>query len=110
MNYGKALKVARALADLNQKDLAAKAGLDPSHVSLIENGARRPSLAALEKLSAALQIPTDLLVLMAAEKSELKLRDPEQLQQALESMARLILQHVPPRAKPPEKQRRASKA
>ena len=109
MNYGKALKLARALADLNQKDLAARAGLDPSHVSLIEKGARRPSLAAVEKLSAALEIPSDLFVLMATEKKELKLRNPEELQQALESMARLLLQHVPSKSSLPRKSRRASK-
>jgi transcriptional regulator with XRE-family HTH domain len=110
MNYGKALKLARALANLNQKDLAERAGLDPSHVSLIEKGTRRPSLIALEKLSTALGIPSDLFVLMAAEKDDLKLRDPEELQRALESMARLLLQHVPPKPKPPRKNRRASKA
>jgi transcriptional regulator with XRE-family HTH domain len=110
MNYGKALKLARALANLNQKDLAARAGLDPSHVSLIEKGTRRPSLMALEKLSAALKIPSDLFILMAAEKSELKLRDPEELHQALESMARLLLQNVPYRPKLTRKSRRASKA
>lgn len=109
MNYGKALKLARALANLNQKDLAARAGVDPSHVSLIEKGVRRPSLMALEKLSAALKIPTDLFLLMAAEKSELKLRDPEELQQALESMARLLLQHVPAKPKPSRRNTRISK-
>jgi len=109
MNYGKALKLARALANLNQKDLAARAGIDASHISLIEKGTRRPSLAALEKLSSALEIPTDLFVLMAAEKKELKLRDPVELQQALESMARLILQNVAHTRKPSKKARRPSK-
>lgn len=95
MNYGKALKLARALANLSQKELAKKAGLDPSHISLIEKGSRRPSLTALEKLSSALQIPIDLFVLMAAEKDDLKFRDPEQIQQAAESLARLVLPHSP---------------
>jgi len=105
MNYGKALKVARALADLSQKDLASRAGLDASHISLIEKGARRPSIAALEKLSAALRIPSDLLVLMAAEEDELRLRDPEALQQAVESIARLVLKYAPPNQRRPRKRR-----
>jgi transcriptional regulator with XRE-family HTH domain len=95
MNYGKALKLARALANLSQKELARKAGLDPSHISLIEKGTRRPSLTALERLSSALQIPSDLLLLMAAEKDDLKFRDPEQIQQAAESLARLVLLYGP---------------
>lgn len=110
MNYGKAIKLARALASLNQKELAARAGLDPSHVSLIEKGTRRPSLTALEKLSTALQIPNDLLILMAAEKDDLRLRDPEELQQALESMARLILRYASPERQLRKKRQHASKA
>lgn len=106
MNYGKALKLARVLADLNQKDLAARAGLDPSHISLIEKGTRRPSLAAFEKLSRALGIPTDLFILMAAEKQDLKLRDPSELQRALESMARLVLQYEPSNERSLRKRRR----
>jgi transcriptional regulator with XRE-family HTH domain len=106
MNYGKALKLARALANLSQKDLAARAGLDPSYVSLIEKGSRLPSLTALEKLGEALGIPNDLLVLMAAEKEDLKLRDPEELHQALGSMARLVLHYVPSKRKRGEKRHR----
>jgi transcriptional regulator with XRE-family HTH domain len=103
MNYGKALRLARVLANLNQKELADRAGLDPSHVSLIEKGTRRPSLAALEKLSSALRIPNDLFILMAAEKKELKLREPKELQRAFQSMARLLLEHVPAKEKPARK-------
>jgi transcriptional regulator with XRE-family HTH domain len=110
MNYGKALKLARALANLSQKDLAARAGLDPSYVSLIEKGTRRPSLTALEKLGEALGIPNDLLVLMAAEKDDLKLRDPEEMQRAVESMARLVLHHVPFKRHRGEKRHHARKA
>jgi transcriptional regulator with XRE-family HTH domain len=109
MNYGKALKLARALANLSQKDLAARAELDPSYVSLIEKGTRRPSLTALERLAEALGIPNDLLVLMAAEKEDLKLRDPEELRQALESMARLVLHHVPSKRQRGQKRHHARK-
>lgn len=47
MNYGKAIRVARAIAGMEQKQLAAKANLNPSHISLIEKGARRPSTRAI---------------------------------------------------------------
>jgi transcriptional regulator with XRE-family HTH domain len=109
MNYGKALRLARALANINQKELASEAGLDPSHVSLIEKGTRRPSLATLEKLSSALQIPNDLFVLLAAEKNDLKLRDSEELKRASESLARLLIQYEPPEPATTPKRRRSQK-
>lgn len=110
MNYGKALKLARALASLSQKDLAARARLDPSYVSLIENGTRKPSLTALEKLSKALKIPNDLLVLMAAEEKDLALRNPAELQRAVEAIARLVLQYAPSKSTTRRTRRIAAKA
>ena len=110
MNYGKGLKLARAIADLNQKDLALKAGLDPSHISLIEKGTRKPSLEALEKLSQALGIPSDLFLLMAFDKEDLKLRNPEELQRAVESIARLVLQYAPSKSSGSRKRRTPRKA
>src|ERR1700733_5132806 len=109
MNYGKGLKLARAIADLNQKDLALKAGLDPSHISLIEKVAEKPSLEALEKLSQALGIPSDLFLLMAFDKEDLKLRNPEELQRAVESIARLVLQYAPSKSSGTRKRRTSRK-
>jgi len=110
MNYGKAFKLARALANLSQKDLAARAGLDASYVSLIENGTRKPSLTTLEKLSKALKIPNDLLVLMAAEEKDLALRNPADLQRAVETIARLVLQYAPSKSKIRRKRRISAEA
>jgi len=72
MNYGKALRIARAIAGLQQKELAEKAGLNASHVSLIEKGARNPSLGAIKKLSDALEIPESLFTMLAAEAGDLR--------------------------------------
>ena len=91
MNYGKALKIARAIVGLQQKELALLAGLAPSYLSLIEMGKRRPSMAAIRKLSHALKIPAHLLTLLAAEGDDLALVDDSELQRASESLARLLL-------------------
>ena len=56
MKYGKAIRICRAAKGLSQKELAAKAGIGSSHVSLIEAGKRSPSLATVEKLCDALKI------------------------------------------------------
>lgn len=93
MNYGKGLKIARAIAGLQQKQLASLAKIDPSHVSLIEKGKRTPSLGTLQKLSKALGIPHHLLVLLSAEHDDFNLDDPEELKRAVESLAHVILGH-----------------
>jgi transcriptional regulator with XRE-family HTH domain len=54
MDYGKAVRVARAISGIQQKELADRAGLNSSYVSLIEMGKRKPSLKAVRALSSAL--------------------------------------------------------
>lgn len=94
MDYGKALRIARAIAGLQQRELAELARLNPSHISLIEAGKREPSLGTVEKIAKALHIPEDLLVLLAAEPEDLKTRDPEDVQRAAQSLAQLLLSHA----------------
>src|SRR5260221_8319257 len=71
MNYGKAIRTIRAARNLEQKDLASLADLNPSYISLIESNQRAPSSAALETLASALQVPLYLLMLLASEKEDL---------------------------------------
>ena len=96
MDYGKALRISRAIAGLQQKELAEKAGLDSSYVSLLEKGRRKPSLKVVRALSEALKIPPHLFTLLASEGEDLDLVEPAELQQAAESIARLLFP-VPPR-------------
>lgn len=94
MNYAKGLKIARAIAGLTQKEVALLAGLDPSHMSLIEAGRRNPSVTTLEKLCRALKIPNHLFTLLASESSDLNLTDPEELTRVSVSLTRLVLHHA----------------
>jgi transcriptional regulator with XRE-family HTH domain len=94
MNYGRALKIARAIAGLQQKELARRADIDPSHVSLMEMGKRQPSVQSLEKLSKALRVPIYLLTLLAAEDGDLKISDPVELKRISELLARLLLRDL----------------
>jgi transcriptional regulator with XRE-family HTH domain len=72
MDYSKAVRIARAVSGLQQKELAKKAGLDPSHVSLIEKGSRKPSVGAIGKICRALRIPEPLFTMLAAEARDLE--------------------------------------
>lgn len=91
MDYGKALKIARAIAGLQQKDLAERAGIDPSHISLLEAKRRQPSVGMLQKLSRALGIPHHLLVLLAAEPDDLQITDATELHRISELLTRFLL-------------------
>ena len=72
MDYGKALRIARAAAGMEQRQVARAAGLDPSHISLIEKGDRKPSVAAIGKLSRALKIPEPLFSMLATQSCDLQ--------------------------------------
>src|SRR5437016_13988981 len=108
MNYGKAVRIARAISGLQQRELAELVGLDPSHVSLIEMGKRRPSVSALEKLAKGLGVPLHLLTLLGAERDDLKRIGPDELDSIGESLARLLLQHGRPKSKSRRRPRRAA--
>jgi transcriptional regulator with XRE-family HTH domain len=56
------LRAARELRELNQAELARRAGLQASAVSHFETGARKPSFDNLKKLADALDVTTDYLL------------------------------------------------
>lgn len=94
MNYGKALRIARAIAGLQQQELADLADMNSSHISLIEQGKRKPSAGALGRLCTALQVPTHLFMLLGAEASDLKIAAHGEIQRAGESLAFLLFDNV----------------
>lgn len=56
------LRTVRLVRDLNQSELAKKAGLQAAAVSHFETGTRKPSFDNLKRLADALQITTDYLL------------------------------------------------
>jgi transcriptional regulator with XRE-family HTH domain len=95
MNYGKAIRVARAIAGMEQKQLAAKANLNPSHISLIEKGARRPSTRAITKMCRAMRIPEPLFAMLATEHDDLAGIGEQEFEQIGTYLARFLLRHEP---------------
>ena len=91
MNYGRGVRVARAIAGLEQKELAELAKLDASHISLIERGKRNPTVATLERISQALKVPYHLLTLLSVEAKDLKNVRSSQAKELGEHIAKLLL-------------------
>jgi transcriptional regulator with XRE-family HTH domain len=98
MDYGKALRVARAIAGLEQKQLAAIAGLNPSHISLIEKGARNPSIATIGRLCRALEIPEPLFSMLAADSNDLRGIGEQDFQRIGTYLARFLIRGKPPKS------------
>lgn len=72
MDFGKALRTVRAARRLSQKDVAELASLDPSYISLIEAGRRKPTLTMAEELARALDVPVYLFMLLGSEEQDLR--------------------------------------
>jgi transcriptional regulator with XRE-family HTH domain len=93
MNYGKALRIARAITGLQQRELAQRAGLNASHVSLIEKGSRNPSVGAIAKLCDAMEIPESLFTMLAAEPQDLRGIKAEEFEGIGQYLARFLVQN-----------------
>lgn len=91
MDYSKAIRVGRALADISQRDLSKKISVDPSLLSMLENGRRKPSLEVLQKVAVALGIPFHLFTLLASEPDEIKNADPNTVRQLALALSKLLL-------------------
>jgi transcriptional regulator with XRE-family HTH domain len=94
MNYGKALRIARAVSGLQQQELAERAGLNASHISLIEKGSRKPSVGAIEKLSKALEMPESLFTMLAAESGDVKGISEAELEGVGRYLARFVIHNA----------------
>ena len=72
MNLGKAISLCRTQRGLTQAELAARAGLSVSYLSLLEQNKRKdPSLSMIQKLAEALRVPSGILFFLAADQTEL---------------------------------------
>ena len=92
MNYSKAIRVARSLADISQGQLADRADIDRSYLSLIESGKRMPSVETIEKIAQALKIPFHLLSLLGSEEADIKKASHEQIASLSVALTKLLLE------------------
>jgi transcriptional regulator with XRE-family HTH domain len=69
MNIGSAIQLARSTRKLSQAELAKRAGISVSYLSLLERGKRDPPVSTVSRISEALGIPVELLFFLAAERA-----------------------------------------
>jgi len=92
MNYSKAIRVARSLADISQGTLADRAEIDRSYLSLIESGKRKPSIETIERIARALKLPFHLLSLLASEEADIKRASHEQIAGLSIELTKLLIE------------------
>ncbi len=73
---GTVLKVARVTKRWRQKDLAARIGITPNYMSMVENGRREPSITLIKKMSKALNVPLGKLLWIAIDEPTRDERKP----------------------------------
>ncbi len=98
MNIGKAIRLCRTQKDMSLEDLASKAGISVSYLSLLERGKRDPNFSILQKISLGLGVPVSILVFLAA-KDELNSVSPE----LADKLANLSLSLIQPTSSGHEK-------
>jgi transcriptional regulator with XRE-family HTH domain len=90
MNLGKAIKSIRTQLGLTQKELALRASISVSYLSLLETNNRDPSFSTIEAIAAALNIPLSILVFLSAERSELDSLDDSLVEKLSHTVFELI--------------------
>jgi transcriptional regulator with XRE-family HTH domain len=58
---GNAIRVFRTQLRISQKELAGRAGITPSFLSLVESERRLPSLKVIERIASALGVVSEVL-------------------------------------------------
>lgn len=64
---GKAIRTLRARKGVSQKELAERADITPSFLSLVEGDRRDASIKVIERIAAALDVPSEVLIWEAVE-------------------------------------------
>ncbi len=90
MNISNAVKLCRTARGISQADLAIKAGISTSYVSLIEKGKRDISISMLENIANALETPVETLIFMAADKDKFIHINEELANEISESILQLL--------------------
>ncbi len=91
MNYSKAVRMARSIANISQQELAKRASLNRSYISLIESGDRNATTETLEKIAEAMEIPAHLFTLLAVEESDKTALGEDQIRSLGVALAELLL-------------------
>ena len=95
MNAGHAIKFCRQQKQLSIPALAARAGLSPSYISLLERNERDPPLSTLQKISQGLGVPLSVLLFVGTSPAELESISPEIAEKLAAATMKLLQATVP---------------
>ena len=70
MTVGESLRIVRNRVGLRQNDLARRAGISQSLLSLIENNHRQPTVGLVQSLCKAMRVPVQLVLLLSCEAED----------------------------------------
>lgn len=99
MNLGKAISLCRTQRGLTQAELAARAGLSISYLSLLEQNKRKdPTLSTIQRLAEALRVPSGILFFLAADQRELSGLDADLQEKLAHAALRLLNTDEPAQA------------
>ncbi len=71
MDIGNAIQLARKKRKLSQAELAERAQISASYLSMLERNRRDPPLSTVSRIAIALGLPVEILFFLGAEGSEL---------------------------------------
>lgn len=91
-SIGSTIKLCRDRRKLGQKELAERAGMSVSYLSLLEQGKRTANLEVLEAIAAGLGLPLNVLIFLASDKTELAGID-ESIAEKLSLLAWKLIEH-----------------
>lgn len=77
MDIGNAIQLARKKRKLSQADLAQRADISASYLSMLERNRRDPPLSTVTRIAKALGMPVEILFFLGAEGNELGRLDRE---------------------------------
>ncbi len=77
MNISKALKLCRNQRGLSKTELANRADISVSYLTLLEQGKRDPNFSVVDKLCNALGVPMSIFIFLATDNDEIKEIKPE---------------------------------
>lgn len=90
MNLGQPIKSYRKMSGLTLAKLAQLANISESHLCLLENGQREPSLSVAKAIADALSVPLSVLVFLASKQDEVSEIGKTQH----DSLAKAILEYL----------------
>ncbi len=90
MNYGKAIRTIRASRGITQTQLTKTSGFSSAYISKIEDGQRIPPAESLQQIATALDVPLELLELLAADPNEIKSLPPDRAQQLAQDLLTML--------------------